>query len=137
VIFNAVIKFYSQGLSQIEKILLKDDNAIENMETYLNVILISTKETNGCLLYKTLLVLSPNDKKLQDSINNFLLKVEKLLEKNLCILKKNSNNKIDPKTFSKFIISTIYGAHVYYKVNNDDEMLQESIRIIMSILRRK
>jgi len=140
-IFKAVLETYSRiNTKHVKSILLKDDNAIKNIELFLNEIVVSTisnENINGCLLVKTLLVLSPKDKSIQDSINKTFTEIEKMIEDVLKIAKENHTTTVDPYSFSKFIVSTIYGAHVYYKANKDKKMLQSSVDLILQMLKDK
>ena len=140
-IFNAVVKNYSKiNKEQIEKILFKDDNALQNIETFLNEIVIasiSNKKTDGCLLVKTLLVVPPKDQKVQESIKHTFDEVESMLEKVLSIAKERNETDVDAKLFSKFIVSTIYGAHVYYKTNKDVKILQDSVDLLIEMIKLK
>ena len=139
-IFEAVVDFYSKvNKKYVKDTLLKDDNGLKNIEIFLNDIVIATianEKTKGCLLVKTLLVVLPKDEKIQQSIKNIFDEIEVILEEALCIVKKNNQTKVDTKTFSKFIVSTIYGAHVYYKTNKDEKMLQDSVDLLMAMLKK-
>jgi len=140
-IFEAVLDMYSKiNLEHIENLLFKGDDALENIEIFLNKAVINTisnENTNGCLLVKTLLVVPHKDKKVQDFVTTVYAQVEELLKKALIKAVENEQTKVDPEYFSKFIITTIYGAHVYHKINRDTDALNESVNILLGILKNR
>jgi len=138
-VFERVLERYAnENLTQVKKILKANENYIENITNFLNEIVINTianERTNGCLLVKTLLVVSHKDEKIQAYIVDFFKKVEQLLKEILEKAKVKGQTSVDPTSFSKFIVSTIYGSHVYYKASKDEEALRENVALLLRLLR--
>jgi len=140
-LFEAVLEMYAKNaLEEALKILNKSNNPIENIENFLYEVVatsISNEETNGCLLVKTLLVVSHKDKKIQSYITDVFSNVETILKETLQKAINAEQTKVNAIHFSKFIITTIYGAHVYYKSNHDKSALQETLHFLLEILHDK
>lgn len=138
-IFEVVLDAYSQqNLNAVQSILNQSNDYIANIEMFLNEIVVNTianEQTNGCLLVKTLLVVSHKDHKIQEQIVKVFEEVELLLVETLKKAKKQGQTSVEPNTFAKFIISNIYGSHVYYKASKDKNTLNESVALIMLLLR--
>ena len=137
-IFDAVVLNYSEILrSQVKTILEKSDSSLESIKNFLHDIVVATilnEKTNGCLLAKTLLVLSSKDKKLQQEITDVFQEVELLLEKTIEKAIANGETKVDPKYFAKFIITNLYGMHAYYKTDNNPYILEQNVKFIIGML---
>jgi len=137
-IFETVLELYStQSLKTVKETLQATDNYKENIKNFLNEIVITTianEKTNGCLLVKTLLVVSHKDEKIQKKIVAFFDEVEQLLKQILEKVKSEGKTSVDPTSFSKFIISTIYGSHVYYKASKDENALRENVALVLELL---
>ncbi len=140
-VFKAVLDLYSKiNLEYIENLLFKGDDALENIEIFLNKAVVHTianENTNGCLLVKTLLVVPSKDKKVQEFISTVYAQIEALLKKSLMKAVENGETKVDPEYFSKFIITVIYGTHVYHKINRETDTLNESVNILLSVLKNR
>jgi len=137
-IFGTVLELYStQSLKTVKETLQATDDYKENIKNFLNEIVITTianEKTNGCLLVKTLLVVSHKDEKIQKKIVAFFDEVEQLLKEILGKAKHEGKTSVDPTSFSKFIISTIYGSHVYYKASKDENALRENVALVLELL---
>ena len=140
-LFKAVLEMYADSaLKEALYILNKSDDAMYNIENFLNEVVaksISNERTNGCLLVKTLLVVSHKDVKIQEYITDVFSKVETILKETLQKAINKKQTKVDAVYFSKFIITTIYGAHVYYKSNHDKMALQGTIQYLLEILHER
>ena len=140
-LFKAVLEMYANdALKEAVNILNKGEDAVENIENFLHEIVstsILNEETNGCLLVKTLLVVSHKDAKIQEYITDVFSKVEILLKETLQKAVNAGQTKVDAVSFSKFIITTIYGAHVYYKSNHDKVALEKTLQYLLEILHDK
>jgi hypothetical protein len=77
------------------------------------------------------LVVSHKDKKIQEQIVKVFQEVERLLKETLEKARADGQTAVDPSSFAKFIISNIYGAHVYYKANRDEKVLRENVTFII------
>ena len=137
-IFESVLELYStENLQAVQTILNASDDYIDNIKNFLNEIVITAianERTNGCLLVKTLLVVSHKDEKIQTYIVNFFKEVEGELKSILEKAKSKGMTSVDPTYFSKFIISTIYGSHVYYKASKDENVLKENVALLLKLL---
>jgi len=140
-LFKAVLEMYADNALKVAlDILNKSDDATHNIENFLNEVVatsISNEETNGCLLVKTLLVVSHKDAKIQEYITDVFFKVEILLKETLQKAVNAGQTKVDAVNFSKFIITTIYGAHVYYKSNHNKAALEKTLQYLLEILHEK
>ena len=140
-LFKAVLEMYADSaLKEALHILNKSDNPSQNIENFLNEVVaksISNERTNGCLLVKTLLVVSHKDAKIQEYITDVFSKVETILKETLQKAIDAKQTKVDATYFSKFIITTIYGAHDYYKSYHDRIALQETLQLLLKILHGK
>ena len=138
-IFETVLDLYTkESLNAVEKILETDQSYIEKIKTFLNEIVLTTianEKTNGCLLVKTLLVVSHKDAKIQEHIVAFFNKVETLLKKLLEEAHQKEETSVDPENFSRFIISNIYGSHVYYKASRNENALRKNIELVVKLLK--
>lgn len=138
-IFEAVLEVYSNNaLVVAQKILEEEDDELKNIETFLREVLVASianESTNGCLLVKTLLVISHKDMKIQNEITKVFKQVEGYLENTLTRAKNKGQTSIDTNIFSKFIVTTMYGAHVYYKANRNHENLEESVKLILKMMK--
>jgi len=137
-IFEAVLALYSNNnIQAVKEILEQGDDYLLNIEKFLNEIVVNSianEQTNGCLLVKTLLVVSHKDKKIQAQIVKVFKEIEGLLKEALQKAKDKGETLVNPSSFAKFIISNIYGAHVYYKANKKEEVLHENVRFLMESL---
>jgi TetR/AcrR family transcriptional repressor of nem operon len=140
-LFKAVLEMYADSaLKEALNTLNKSDNPSHSIENFLNEVVaksISNERTNGCLLVKTLLVVSHKDAKIQEYITDVFSKVETILKETLQKAINAKQTKVDAVYFSKFIITTIYGAHVYYKSNHDRVALQETLEYLLKMLYKK
>lgn len=139
-VFDAVVELYSEHmLSQAKTILQGSDNALTNINNFLNEMILTTicnVKTKGCLLAKTLLVLPPKDEKLQAKIADVFKKIELLLQETIKKAVDDKQTNVNPQYFSKFIITTIYGMHAYHKTDNNTDLLKQDIKFIMNILEK-
>jgi len=137
-IFESVLALYAHNnIQSVKEVLEQGDDYILNIEKFLNEIVINAianEQTNGCLLVKTLLVVSHKDKKIQDQIVKVFEEVEVLLKEAIQKAKADGKTLVDPSSFAKFIISNIYGTHVYYKANRDEKVLKENVSFLMESL---
>ena len=137
-IFEAAMDLYiSNNTQALSKIFENEDTPLENIETFLSEFIfsaITNENIKGCLLVKTLLITTHTDKKVQAYIVESFAQTEKLLEKTLTMAKQKQLSHVDPKDFSKFIINTIYGAHVYYKANHDAKVLAQTMQYVLDLL---
>ena len=85
-------------------------------------------------MVKTLLVVSHKDEKIQKKIVLFFNVVEELLKEILKKAQSEGKTSVNPTNFSKFIISTIYGSHVYYKASKDENALRENVALVLKLL---
>jgi len=138
-IFETVLELYStQSLKTVKETLQATDDYKKNIKNFLNEIVITTianEKTNGCLLVKTLLVVSHKDAKIQKKIVAFFDEVEQLLKEILEKAKAEEKTSVDPTSFSKFIISNVYGSHVYYKASKDEKALRENVALVLELLK--
>ena len=139
-LFEAVLTLYSeQALEVAKSILVVNDTPIENIEVFLHKVLIAAiadEKKDGCLMVKTLLTASHKDEKIQKRITKVFNQVETLLSNVLIEAKKEGKTAVDPILFSRLIIITMYGAHVYYKTNKDEKALKESVQILVDTLKK-
>ena len=137
-IFEAVLELYANNnIQAVKEVLEQSDEHILNIEKFLNEIVINSianEQTNGCLLVKTLLVVSHKDKKIQEQIVKVFEQVELLLKEALEKAKADGKTSVEPSSFAKFIISNIYGAHVYHKANRKEAVLKENVKFLMDCL---
>ena len=140
-IFQAVIELYMvNSLRIVKDILEADDDILKKIENFLNVVIvdaISNDKYNGCLLVKTLLVVSHKDEKIQQHIVGFYRQLEPLVQNTLQTAKEQAKINIDPREFTKFIFSTIYGTHVYYKSFGDKEIMKKNVDFLLESLKSK
>lgn len=138
-IFEAVVDQYAtSSLAHITSILNHSDNALENIKTFLQEVIIETisnEKTQGCLLVKTLLVLPNKDTHIQKHIVAFFDKIEGLLTQTLQVAKTQNSTKVEPKSFAKFIVTAIFGLHAYHKTHQDKSVLVENVRHILACLK--
>lgn len=138
-IFNAVLKTYSDmTLEVVKSVLQADSDPVQNIKNFLDTLVVSTicdEKVNGCLLVKTLLVVPHKDKKIQDYITSIFNQIEHILEKTIQKAVDNGQTSVDAKYFSKLIITTIYGAHVYLKTNNDTSILKQHVEFLLNTLK--
>ena len=139
-LFEAVLTLYSeQALEVAKSILVVNDTLIENIEAFLHKVVIAAiadENTDGCLMVKTLLTASHKDEKIQKCITKVFNQVEALLCNVLIEAKKEGETTVDPILFSRLIIITMYGAHVYYKTSKDEKALKESVQILVDTLKK-
>lgn len=137
-VFNAVLDRFSEiNITIVREILDAPGNPLQNIETFLkNVVLknILNEDTQGCLLVKTLMVVPANDEKISNYISIYFDEVESLLKNALEKAVLLGFTSVDPNSFSKFIITTIYGVHSYKKVHNDTDVAKENIDILLQLL---
>lgn len=138
-LFHRVLESYSNHyLDYVRNIFQQGDDPLKNIETFLNqvvIVNITNEKTSGCLLIKTQLVISHKDKKIQHYIDNYFSQIELLLKEAITKAKNDGKTTVDPEHFSKFIITTIYGAHVFYKTNHDIQLLKNNINYLLKVLR--
>lgn len=138
-IFKAVIEMYTAySLQTVTNILESDGDILENIEAFLNLVIvtvISNEANNGCLLVKTLLVVSHKDEKIQKQIAEFYKQLEPTLENSIIKAKERGQTLVEPDVFTTFIFSTIYGSHVHYKTFKQKEMLEQNVALLMKQLR--
>ena len=139
-IFKAVLELYTaSSLNIIKKILEADEDMLKNIKNFLNLLIvdvISNETHNGCLLVKTLLVVSHKDEKIQEQIVAFYKQLEPLVENTLKRAKEQGQTDVDAKEFTKFIFSIVYGTHVHYKTFKDKEILKKNVRYLMEYLKK-
>ena len=74
-IFKAVLEMYTaNSLQTVKDTLEEKEDAIQNIENFLNLVIVQVLSNtlhNGCLLVKTLLVISHKDEKIQEKIIAF------------------------------------------------------------------
>ncbi len=140
-LFEAVLDTYStMNLEQVEEVLNGSDDPFKNIESFLQEVVVTTisnKKTNGCLLVKTLLVVPHKDKKIQEHITVIFAQVEALLAKTIQKAVDLGQTTVDAKQFAKFIITTIYGSHVYYKSDDDVGILRQNVQFLLDTLQKK
>ena len=139
-IFNAVVDLYASILlSQAKSLLEGSDDALKNIKDFLNEMILATladEKTHGCLFVKTLLVLPSKDKKVQERIAMVFDELQGLLETDLKKAVDAGQTKVNPEQFSKFIITTIYGLHAYYKTHNKLSVVKQNVQQLIDILER-
>ena len=137
-VFEAVANEYAtSSLKSIKEILNKEDDALKNIETFLNEVIIATisnTKTNGCLLVKTLLVIPHKDQKIQKHIFAFFNEIENLLTIAIEKAVKQEKTTVDAKSFAKFIVTTIFGLHAYHKAHQDTKILTDSVKHLLICL---
>ncbi len=130
-IFDAVIDQYTTtNLVYIRAILTKEGDALQNIQTFLKDVIVATianRKINGCLLVKTLLVIPHNDEKIQKHIMAFFDQIEALLTQTIHKAKAQGKTTVDPKSFAKFIVTTIFGLHAYHKTHHDIKIIEQSV----------
>jgi len=140
-IFEAVLDTYSaMNLEQVEKVLNSSDDPLKDIENFLHEVVvtsISNAKTNGCLLVKTLLVVPHKDRRIQKHITVIFSQVEALLAKTIQKAVDLGQTTVDAQQFAKFIITTIYGAHVYYKTDDDVDVLRQNVQFLLDTLKKK
>ena len=138
-IFKAVIELYTvSSLEKVTNILKADGDILENIEEFLNVAIItaiSNEINNGCLLVKTLLVVSHKDEKIQEQIVMFYKQLESILKNSISKAKERGQTLVEPDMFTTFIFSTIYGSHVHYKTFKQKKILEQNVALLMKQLR--
>lgn len=138
-LFHSVLESYSNHyLAHVRKLFEQGDDPIKSIEDFLTqvvIVNITDEETSGCLLIKTQLVISPKDEKIQHYIDQYFTQIEMLLKEAIIEAKKAGQTSADPEQFSKFIVTTIYGAHVFYKANGDRPVLERTLLCLIDILR--
>lgn len=138
-IFKAVIELYTvSSLEKVTNILKADGDILENIEEFLNVAIItaiSNEINNGCLLVKTLLVVSHKDEKIQEQIVMFYKQLESILKNSITKAKERGQTLVEPDMFTIFIFSTIYGSHVHYKTFKQKKILEQNVALLMKQLR--
>ena len=139
-IFKAVIEMYTvNSLKRVKDILEAEEDALKNIENFLNLVIvevISNALHNGCLLVKTLLVISHKDEKIQEQIIEFYKQLQPLVQKVLTEAKKQGQTHVEPNEFTSFIFSTIYGTHVHYKTFRKKAILEQNVAFLMESLRK-
>ena len=139
-IFQAVIEMYTNySLKKVTDTLKATDDTLKNIENFLNLVIvqvISDETHNGCLLVKTLLVMTHKDIRIQEQIAEFYKKLEPIVNVMLVKAQKNGQTNVNSDEFSKFIFSTIYGTHVHYKTFRDKTVLQQNVDFLMDGLRK-
>jgi len=140
-LFEAVLDLYaSQALRVAKEVLLDGDDGLKNIEKFLHEVVlssISNEKTNGCLMVKTLLIVSHKDAKIQTYITKVFQEVERYIVTVLQSCKEKGQISVDPDDFARLIIITMYGAHVYSKTNKDEKALTQSIQILLDTLNDK
>ena len=139
-LFKAVIEMYTaNSLQMITDVLTKDNDTVQNIQNFLNAVItdvIEKDEHGGCLLVKTLLVVSHKDEKIQQQIVQFYKVMQPILESALNKAKKEGLTNVDVPVFVDFIFSTIYGSHVHYKTFKDISVPKQNVQMIMDNLKR-
>ena len=138
-VFNAVLdKFSEINITIVNDVLDAPGNPLKNIENFLTTVVLKNildENTKGCLLVKTLMVVPANDKKIENYISTYFDRVEFLIKKALEKAVSLGYTNVNPNSFSKFIIMTIYGVHSYNKVHNNSDIIQENINILLDILK--
>ena len=138
-IFEAVMSLYAELLlQQVRTLLEKEGDALDNISLFLKDIVVATianTQTNGCLLVKTLLVIPPKDTKIQEQIAEVFSTVETLLTQVLEKAKQQYHLRVNPTNFATFMMTTIYGAHVYYKTHKDEQSLHNDVDMLLTLLK--
>ena len=138
--FNAVLNMYtSNSLKTINEVLNKSDDILQNIEDFLQIVIIdilANEKHNGCLLVKTLLVVSHKDERVQQEIANFYKQLQPILTATLKEAKNKGLTNVDVDVFVNFIFSNIYGSHVHYKTFKDIQIPKQNVAMIMDNLRR-
>jgi len=138
--FKAVLNMYTtNSLKTINEVLNKSDDILQNIEDFLKVVIIdilANEEHNGCLLVKTLLVVSHKDERVQEEIANFYKQLQPILTATLKEAKNKGLTNVDVDVFVNFIFSNIYGSHVHYKTFKDIQIPKQNVAMIMDNLRR-
>jgi len=137
-LFEAVLDLYAtEALKVAKEVLLEGDDGLKNIETFLHDVVLSSiinEKTNGCLMVKTLLIVSHKDSKIQSYITKVFEEVERYIVLVLQTCKDKGQISVNPEDFARFIIITMYGAHVYYKTSKDKDALTNSLQIVLDML---
>jgi len=137
-LFEAVLDLYaSEALRVAKEVLLEGADGLKNIEKFLHDVVlssISNEKTNGCLMVKTLLIVSHKDSKIQTYITKVFQEVERYIVAVLQSSKDKGEVSVNPEDYARFIIITMYGAHVYYKTSKDEEALRRSVHILLDTL---
>ena len=137
-LFKAVLDLYAtEALKVAKEVLYGSNDGVENIEIFLDEVVLSSiinEKTNGCLMVKTLLIVSHKDSNIQAYITKVFQEVEKYIVTVLQSCKDKGEISINPEDYARFIIMTMYGAHVYYKTSKDEEALKQSIHILLDSL---
>ena len=139
-IFKAVLEMYqNQSLKEVREILEAKGDVLQNVKIFFNFVIvkaISNEVNEGCLLVKTLLVVSHKDKKVQEQIVKFYQELAPILKNAIKKLKKRGETSVNPDMFTKFAFSTIYGSHVHYKTFKDKTILEDNVQFLMQGLKQ-
>jgi len=137
-LFEAVLDLYAtEALRVAKEVLLDGDDGVKNIEKFLDEVLLSSiinEKTNGCLMVKTLLIVSHKDSNIQAYITKVFQEVERYIVAVLQSSKDRGEISVNPEDYARFIIITMYGAHVYYKTSKDEEALIKSVHILLDAL---
>jgi len=137
-LFEAVLDLYAtEALRVAKEVLLEGDDGLKNIEKFLDDVVlssISNEKTNGCLMVKTLLIVSHKDTKIQTYITKVFQEVERYIVTVLQSCQDKGQISVNPEDFARLIIITMYGAHVYYKTSKDAEALRRSVHILLDTL---
>jgi len=140
-IFKAVIEMYTaNSLKTVKEILEGKEDPIKSIEKFLNLVIVEVLSNtlhNGCLLVKTLLVISHKDEKIQEQIVSFYKQLQPLVQKILTQAKEQGQTTVDPAKFTTFIFSTIYGTHAHYKAFKNKDILEQNVALLMESLRKR
>lgn len=138
-LFHASLSAYAQHyLERVKTIFNETSDPLLAIETFLREVVmvnITDKKTKGCLLVKTQLGLHSNDKKIRSYINLYFSEVEKLLKAAIEEAIQEGKTQVNPEQFSRFIITTIFGAHTYYQTNQNPHLLENNINYLLNLLR--
>ena len=137
-LFKAVLDLYAtEALRVAKEVLFDGDDGVKNIKKFLDEVVLPSiinEKTNGCLMVKTLLIVSHKDNNIQLYITKVFQEVEKYIVEVLQTAKDKGDVSVNPEDFAKFIIITMYGAHVYYKTSKDEKALIQSVHILLDTL---
>ena len=137
-LFESVLDLYAtEALRVAKEVLLDGDDEVKNIEKFLDEVLLSSiinEKTNGCLMVKTLLIVSHKDSNIQVYITKVFQEVERYIVAVLQSSKDRGEISVNPEDYARFIIITMYGAHVYYKTSKDEETLIKSVHVLLDAL---
>ncbi len=139
-LFLAALEYYGQqGLEKVRRYLNDASSPLGGVKLFLQKItdeMVSDQSRRGCFLVNTVLEMSPNNAKIQETATRQLDALENLLTAAFYEAKDRGElpHDKDPKTLAKFVMVNIWGLRVLSKTGADEAIIRQQLAQLLGYL---